>query len=71
MITKLPNYLTASPTTQLLQVLGTRRLMHISFDEFEKTMALAHSVFQTWDDEYEKVREIAPFLIYNNVYNNV
>ena len=37
------------------QVLGTRRLMHITFDEFEKTMALAHNVFQTWDDEYEKV----------------
>jgi hypothetical protein len=29
--------------------------MHITFDEFEKTMALAHNVFQTWDDEYEKV----------------
>eukprot|EP00116_Pleurobrachia_bachei_P017725 sb/3477987/ len=35
--------------------------MHISFEEFEKTMALAHNVFQTWDDEYEKVGSMSKY----------
>ncbi|XP_070577189.1 cytoplasmic dynein 1 heavy chain 1-like [Ptychodera flava] len=43
-------------STQLLKVLGTRRLMHISFDEFEKVMAASFEVFGTWDDEYEKLQ---------------
>ncbi|XP_044006814.1 dynein heavy chain, cytoplasmic isoform X3 [Aphidius gifuensis] len=40
---------------QLLKVLGTRRLMHIPFDEFEKVMAQCFEVFNTWDDEYDKL----------------
>ncbi|XP_054005626.1 dynein heavy chain, cytoplasmic isoform X1 [Hylaeus anthracinus] len=40
---------------QLLKVLGTRRLMHIPFDEFEKVMGQCFEVFNTWDDEYEKL----------------
>ena len=32
--------------------------MHITFDEFEKTMSNASNVFQTWDDEYEKVQRV-------------
>ncbi|XP_011314571.1 dynein heavy chain, cytoplasmic isoform X1 [Fopius arisanus] len=40
---------------QLLKVLGTRRLMHIPFDEFEKVMAQCFEVFITWDDEYDKL----------------
>lgn len=39
-----------------VQVLGTRRLMHIAFDEFEKVMSQCFDVFVTWDDEYEKLQ---------------
>ncbi len=42
--------------TQLLKVLGTRRLMVIAFDEFEKVMANVFEVFSTWDDEYDKLQ---------------
>nr|CAD7194334.1 unnamed protein product [Timema douglasi] len=42
--------------SQLLKVLGTRRLMHIPFDEFEKVMAQCFEVFTTWDDEYDKLQ---------------
>ncbi|XP_044735865.1 dynein heavy chain, cytoplasmic isoform X10 [Chrysoperla carnea] len=41
---------------QLLKVLGTRRLMHIPFDEFEKVMTQCFEVFSTWDDEYDKLQ---------------
>lgn len=40
---------------QLLKVLGTRRLMHIPFDDFEKVMGQCFEVFNTWDDEYDKL----------------
>ncbi|XP_022096690.1 cytoplasmic dynein 1 heavy chain 1-like isoform X2 [Acanthaster planci] len=43
-------------SSQLLKVLGTRRLMHISHDEFEKVMNACFEVFSTWDDEYEKLQ---------------
>ncbi|XP_077870638.1 cytoplasmic dynein 1 heavy chain 1-like [Saccoglossus kowalevskii] len=43
-------------SAQLLKVLGTRRLMHITFDEFEKVMSASFEVFGTWDDEYEKLQ---------------
>ncbi|PSN49082.1 Dynein heavy chain [Blattella germanica] len=43
-------------SSQLLKVLGTRRLMHIPFDEFEKVMAQCFDVFTTWDDEYDKLQ---------------
>ena len=39
-----------------LQVLATRRLMHIPSDEFEKVMAQCFDVFSTWDDEYDKLQ---------------
>lgn len=42
--------------SQLLKVLGTRRLMHIPFDEFEKVMGQCFEVFTTWDDEYDKLQ---------------
>ncbi|XP_077971534.1 cytoplasmic dynein 1 heavy chain 1-like isoform X1 [Styela clava] len=41
---------------QMLKVLGTRRLMHISYEEFEKVMISAFEVFGAWDDEYEKLQ---------------
>uniref|UniRef100_A0A8C4Q4U0 Dynein heavy chain tail domain-containing protein n=1 Tax=Eptatretus burgeri TaxID=7764 RepID=A0A8C4Q4U0_EPTBU len=43
-------------STQLLKVLGTRKLMHVSYEEFEKVMAQCFDVFQSWDDEYEKLQ---------------
>lgn len=43
-------------SSQLLKVLGTRRLMHIPSDEFEKVMAQCFDVFSTWDDEYDKLQ---------------
>lgn len=42
--------------TQLLKVLATRRMMHISFEEFEKVTSAACDVFTTWDDEYDKLQ---------------
>lgn len=41
---------------QLLKVLGTRRLMHIPFDEFERVMNQCFEVFSCWDDEYDKLQ---------------
>ncbi|XP_066987022.1 dynein heavy chain, cytoplasmic isoform X2 [Macrobrachium rosenbergii] len=43
-------------SSQILKVLGTRRLMHIPFEEFEKVMTQCFDVFMTWDDEYEKLQ---------------
>ncbi|XP_025833356.1 dynein heavy chain, cytoplasmic [Agrilus planipennis] len=45
-------------SVQLLKVLGTRRLMHIPFDEFEKVMTQCYDVFSTWEDEYEKLQAL-------------
>ncbi|KAJ8974295.1 hypothetical protein NQ317_014466 [Molorchus minor] len=44
--------------TQLLKVLGTRRLMHIPFEEFEKVMTQCFDVFAIWEDEYEKLQAL-------------
>lgn len=41
---------------QLLKVLGTRRLMRIPFDEFERVLAQCFEVFACWDDEYDKLQ---------------
>lgn len=41
---------------QLLKVLGTRRLMHIPFDEFERVMNQCFEIFSCWDDEFEKLQ---------------
>lgn len=41
---------------QLLKVLGTRRLMHIPFDEFERVMNQCFDIFSCWDDEYDKLQ---------------
>jgi len=43
-------------SSQLLKVLGTRRLMYIPYEEFEKVMSQCHEVFTTWDDEYDKLQ---------------
>ncbi|KAF4518251.1 hypothetical protein B566_EDAN010397 [Ephemera danica] len=41
---------------QLLKVLGTRRLMHIPFDDFDRVMSKCFEVFTSWDDEYDKLQ---------------
>ena len=40
---------------KLLNVLGSQKLMHISHDEFERIMTSCLEIFNTWDDEYEKL----------------
>ncbi|KAL3873221.1 hypothetical protein ACJMK2_036362 [Sinanodonta woodiana] len=50
-------------STQLLKVLGTRRLMHIPYDEFEKVMSACFEVFTTWDDEYDKLQGLLRDLV--------
>ena len=42
-------------TNQMLKVLGTRRMMLIPFDEFEKVVQSCLDVFNFWDEEYEKI----------------
>ena len=44
--------------SQMLKVLGIRRLMHIAFDEFEKVMNNCFDVFNTWDDQYDKLHTV-------------
>lgn len=44
---------------QLLKVLGSRRLMYMEYDDFERTTAGAESVFQTWDDLIKEFTNVA------------
>ena len=48
---------------QMLKVLNTRRLMFISFEEFEKVMLLCVDVFATWDDEYDRLQVRPSFVL--------
>lgn len=48
---------------QLLKVLGTRRLMHIPFDEFERVMNQCFEIFGCWDDEYDKLQQLLRDLV--------
>uniref|UniRef100_A0A915BJF8 Dynein heavy chain, cytoplasmic n=6 Tax=Parascaris univalens TaxID=6257 RepID=A0A915BJF8_PARUN len=41
--------------TQMLKVLGTRRLMNIPLCDFDVLMAQCFAVFGTWNDEYDKL----------------
>ena len=43
-------------STQLLKVLATRCLMYIPYEEFEKVMTQCSEVFNSWDDEYDKLQ---------------
>ncbi|TGZ69850.1 hypothetical protein CRM22_003509 [Opisthorchis felineus] len=43
-------------SSQLLKVLGTRRLMHMPFEEFERVMGACSKVFATWDDESDRLQ---------------
>jgi len=56
----------------MLKVLGTRRMMFIGFDEFEKVMNSCFEVFTTWDDEYDKlqVRRMVVEKAFLNLYMN-
>lgn len=55
---KLVEAISRDLSSQLFKVLGTRRLMHIPFDEFEKVMTLCFNVFLSWDDEYDKLQQL-------------
>ncbi|MFH4975707.1 hypothetical protein AB6A40_002416 [Gnathostoma spinigerum] len=44
--------------TQMLKVLGTRRLMNIPLADFEELMTQCFAVFNTWSDEYDKLSTI-------------
>ena len=44
------------PINLALQILGTRRMMQVNFDEFEKLMTQCFEVFTCWDDEYDKLQ---------------
>lgn len=45
-------------SAQLLKVLGTRRLMMVPYDEFERVMNSCFDIFNTWDEEYEKLQAL-------------
>lgn len=49
--------------SQMLKVLGTRRMMHIPFEEFDRLLAACSQVFTVWDDEYEKFQTLLRDLI--------
>src|SRR5690349_5872761 len=44
---------------QLLRVLGSRRLMYMEYDEFEKATAGAIEVFKIWDDVIKEFTNVA------------
>ncbi|CEG69843.1 Putative Dynein heavy chain [Rhizopus microsporus] len=44
---------------QLLKVLGSRRMMYMEYDDFERTTGGAESVFQTWDDLIKEFTNVA------------
>ncbi|RUS15357.1 dynein heavy chain, N-terminal region 1-domain-containing protein, partial [Endogone sp. FLAS-F59071] len=44
---------------QLLKVLGSRRLMYMEYDDFEKATAGAVDVFRTWDDQIKEFTNVA------------
>nr|CAG8506850.1 6173_t:CDS:10 [Entrophospora candida] len=44
---------------QLLKVLGNRRLMYMSYEEFEKVMSGAEDVFKTWDECIKEFTNVA------------
>ncbi|KAG9288876.1 hypothetical protein G9A89_001252 [Geosiphon pyriformis] len=44
---------------QLLRILGSRRLMYMEYDDFEKVMEGAEDVFRTWDDLMKEFTTVA------------
>lgn len=65
---KLVEAISRDMSSQLFKVLGTRRLMHIPFDEFEKVMNLCFNVFLTWDDEYDKLQQLLRLVVFPSVF---
>jgi dynein heavy chain 1 len=55
---KLMEAISRDLTTQLLKVLGTRRLMHIPYAEFERVIIACTKVFTTWENEYDKLQAL-------------
>ncbi|KNC98573.1 uncharacterized protein SPPG_06258 [Spizellomyces punctatus DAOM BR117] len=44
---------------QLLRVLGTRRMMYMAYDDFEKASGGCEDVFRTWDDQVKEFTNVA------------
>ncbi|KAL0081796.1 dynein heavy chain [Phycomyces blakesleeanus] len=44
---------------QLLKVLGSRRLMYMEYEDFERTTSGAEAVFHTWDDLIKEFTNVA------------
>ncbi|KAI8974487.1 dynein heavy chain [Pilobolus umbonatus] len=44
---------------QLLKVLGSRRMMYMEYEDFERTTAGAESVFNTWDELIKEFTNVA------------
>ncbi|KAI7869607.1 dynein heavy chain [Mucor mucedo] len=44
---------------QLLKVLGSRRMMYMEYDDFERTTAGAEAVFHTWDELIKEFTNVA------------
>ncbi|SAL98745.1 hypothetical protein [Absidia glauca] len=44
---------------QLLKVLGSRRMMYMEYEDFERTTAGAEAVFHTWDDLIKEFTNVA------------
>ncbi|RUP48413.1 dynein heavy chain [Jimgerdemannia flammicorona] len=44
---------------QLLKVMGSRRLMYMEYDDFEKATAGAVEVFRTWEDQIKEFTNVA------------
>jgi dynein heavy chain 1 len=53
-------------TAQLLKILGQQRLMHVSYDEFERLLAGCKRVFACWEDEDDKFRAILRGMLSRN-----
>ena len=53
-------------SSQLLKVLGTRRLMYIPCEEFDNVMSQCHDVFTTWDDKYEELQVLMRDIVKQN-----
>lgn len=57
-VLKLMEAISRDLMTQMLKVLGTRRMMHIQYEEFDRIISSCFEVFNTWNDEYEKFQTL-------------
>ncbi|KAL3321193.1 Cytoplasmic dynein 1 heavy chain 1 [Cichlidogyrus casuarinus] len=58
-------------SNQLLKVLSAKRLMYMSYEEFDQVMRQCNEVFATWDDEYERQSSLMRDLVKKKRDDNV